>query len=312
MTILSAVMLFVHVPRASAQVGVVDVANLGQAIYQAIENNYQHAENLIELGKQLGVSMESLENARKTLQNMKQTFSIAKNYFDAAGTVLQLYNLCEDVYEDGQTAISLIDRWRNGGKISPSQVYYAARIIKYSVKDMEELVNFVKDELFNEENHMTTAERADELQKQINRAKLAEAAARASVVALSISAQKPGIKNGEQLMADIMRSTGVSEDDAAKAEEKRQKEISEIQQIIDELANEDPSTKEAASKTLKKKVINIVALAITILTALFLGWNFGVFNHGDRQRSDVLWKVGGGYIVILVIIEVVKVVILKV
>lgn len=55
-----------------------------------------------------------------------------------------------------------------------------------------------------------------------------------------------------------------------------------------------------------RSIANMVFVVISILAALFLMWNFWQLSHGDKQHMDALWKVGAGYIIMALFIQVFK------
>jgi len=294
---------------ARAQFGVIDVANLGESIYQFIENNFQHAENMLEMGKQLQTALENLENTKQTLQTMKKTFTIAKKYFDAAGVLVDVYDLCEEVYYDATNAYTKIQRMASTGEISPTQVYLTARVIKEGVSDISDLTSYLKNEVFNEENQMTTEERMQETRQKIKEAKATVQTIKFTVHALDYQIGKDNRAIGQK----AMDAFGVQRAETSEAMAQAQAEMEE--QIKDSLRDGGSSsspTGKYSRKALAMKALDISAYAITLLAILFFGWNFGVYNHGDRQRSDVLWKAGAGYLVMLIVIQIVKVAIIGV
>lgn len=304
MTLMVMACMFLPKP-ARAQWGVIDVANLGESIYQFIEQNFQHAEEMLNLAEQLQTAVKNLENTKQTLETMKKTFQVAKQYFDAAGVLLDVYNLTEQVYRDGELAYQKIQQWSTTGAVSPTQVYALARVIKYSIKDVEDIVKYLSEQVFNEENQMTTAERLIEVRTQTKEAKKI-----ADLIPMAINSVDSGINDimkdfaTKAMMATMSDQPEVTEKDVEKFE-KTQEALKE------ELEGEDKPTniKNYKGKDLKEKVINIVFISVTVLAIIFFGWNFGVYNHGDKQRSDVLWKVGAGYIIMLIVIQIFKLVI---
>ena len=308
---------------ARAQFGVIDVANLGESIYQFIENNFQHAENLIEMGKQLETAMMNLENAKQTLQTMKNTFMVAKRYFDAAGVFVDIYNLCDQVYRDGELAYGKIQQWSSTGRVSPSQIYSLARIIKYSVKDVEDIVSYLTEEVFSEENQMTTAERMAEVRVKTQEAQDIAGTIYDAIYALDDASDDKMKEFATTAMFMTMagKST-VTDKDIDKYNNLQEK----LQETLDNSMSGEGAQNGTANsadgkriniktiegQSLKEKVIDIVFFSVTILAIIFFGWNFGVYNHGDKQRSDVLWKVGAGYIVMVIAIQIFKIVIFQI
>ena len=292
---------------AKAQLVVSDPALLGNDIYTFIEQNFQHAEQIIELGKQLETAAQNLKVAKENFDMVRKTFSVASAYFKDAKILVDTYDNLQLISDDVDRVKSQVQYYQNGGKLSPSKVYYSMRLAGEIAGRAVDTWTFARDQIMSEDNNLSLHDRMEQLDainKEFRRYH-------------NIFKKASKDIDEESSTADIAIGAGATYDILTKrvpngkptAEEKE--DIEEAVEISAREVAEDVSTGETTIKQAKVKrglfqnnVISIVSYIITILAVLFFGWNFGVYNHGDRQRADVLWKVGAGYIIMMVALSV--------
>ncbi len=289
-----------------AQVVVTDPTSLANDIYQFIEQNFQHIETLEQYGQQLKVSLENLENVKQNLDMVRKTFSVASGFFKDARILVDTYDNLQRIAGDVNQVMSEVQYYQNGGKLSPHKVYYAMRLAGEISGRAVDTWNFAKDQVMSQDNNLSLHERMmmlDEINKEFRRYHNLFKKVKKDI---EEEAAEPEIAIGAGVTYDILTRRVPN----GKPTEEEKDDIDEVvtasQAAVTASASADPSAPRPRVKrgAFQNNVISIVSYVITILAVLFFGWNFGVYNHGDRQRSDVLWKVGAGYLIMMVALSV--------
>lgn len=307
------VILTALVPKtARAQLATIDAANLAQNIRDFIEGNYQHAENIYVLGEQLKTALENVEKAKENIRLVRKTFSVAGKFFEDANVLVDLYDNMELLKLDYQRLRNQVIYYQNGGKISPARVYMTYKVVDQISGRMYDTFKFTKDQILNSENHLTLHERMQLLDKVNKEFRGYHSLLGTLASVVDEEAALADMKSGAQITTTALlhrpSEPKLSVNDRA-AYTKTIAELKDPRSVSSSSSsdiNKDPTLRQE----LMARVFNIVTYIITILAILFFGWNFGVYNHGDHQRADVLWKVGAGYMMMMVMLQVAKTVLI--
>lgn len=290
-----------------AQVVVTNPSGLANDIYQFIEQNYQHGEEMVQLGKQLDAALQNLNTAKENIALVRKTFSVASAYFKDAKILVDTYDNLQLLYNDMERVKSEVQYYQNNGKLSPSKIYYTMRLVGEVSGRAVDTWTFARDQVMSEDNNLSLHERMLQLDKINQEFRRYHNLFKKSMTDLDTEAKEKDISIGAGVTYTILtqrvpngKPTPEEQDDIDQSVEKASVAVAK-DAGADNINAKPVKVKKGAFQS---SVISAVAYAITALAILFFGWNFGVYNHGDRQRSDVLWKVGAGYIVMMIALSV--------
>ncbi len=305
--ILTVLLAMSAVVPGKAQLPTIDIAAIAQALDHFIEQKYMHAENIYVLGEQLSTALQNLDQAKENIRLVRKTFSVAGQFFDDANVLVDLYDNMELLKLDYLRLKNQVTYYQNHGKIHPAQLYATYRVVDQVSGRMYDTFKFTKDQILNSDNHLTLHERMQMLEKVNMEFRRYHSLIKSVSSVVDEDSTLQDIEDGNKITSDALRRRPAEQKVSINDQQFYKKAIEELRDPRSVSTNpEDPSTNPTARKTLQAKIINIVGYAITILAVLFFGWNFGVYNHGDRQRSDVLWKVGAGYLIMMVVLQIFK------
>lgn len=301
--------------RMAAQVVVANPTGLANDIYQFIEQNFQHAEVLQQYAKELQVSLQNLENVRQNLEMVRKTFSVASAYFKDASILVDTYDNLETIYRDIDRLNKRIQYYSDGGNVTPTNVYTTTKMIGEISGRAYDTWVFAKDQVLSSDNNLTLHERMeqlDKINKEFRRYHNIFLAMNKIVSKDDEEEKEEEYSDGMEAMKDLLTANNPvgkpTKEDKQDISEAVTEAITGVENDVELAAGDTDSSPAPVSKAksgdFKRNVIHISMYGITLLAILFFGWNFGVYNHGDRQRSDVLWKVGAGYLVMMIVLSV--------
>lgn len=292
------------VPGRAQPIVVSNPSGLLNDIYQFIEQNYQHLETLEQYRQQLQVSLQNLENVRQNLEMVRKTFSVASGFFKDARILVDTYDNLQRIAGDVNQVMSEVQYYQNGGKLSPYKVYYAMRLAGEISGRAVDTWNFAKDQVMSQDNNLSLHDRMmmlDAINKEFRRYHNLFKKVKKDI---EEEAAEPEIAIGAGVTYDVL-TRRVPNGKPTQEEKDDIDEVVTASQVAVTASSASPAPKPRVKRgAFQNNVISIVSYAITILAVLFFGWNFGVYNHGDRQRSDVLWKVGAGYLIMMVTLSI--------
>ena len=310
--ILTVLLAMSAVVPGKAQLPTIDIAAIAQALDHFIEQKYMHAENIYVLGEQLSTALQNLDQAKENIRLVRKTFSVAGQFFDDANVLVDLYDNMELLKLDYQRLRNQVTYYQNGGKISPARVYMTYKVVDQVSGRMYDTFKFTKDQILNSENHLTLHERMQLLDKVNREFRSYHSLLGTLASVVDEEAALADMKSGAQITTTALLHRPSEPKLSVNDRAVYTKTIAELKdpRSVSPSSSSDINKDPTLRQGLMARVFNIVTYIITILAILFFGWNFGVYNHGDRQRSDVLWKVGAGYMMMMVMLQVAKTVLI--
>ena len=293
-----------------AQVVVTNPTGLANDIYTFIEQNYQHGEEMVQLGKQLETALQNLGAAKENIALVRKTFTVASEYFEDATILVETYDNLQSIYNDIERIRSLVRYYENNGKVTPTQIYTTTKMIGEISGRAVDTWNFARNQIVSEKNNLTLHERMQQLDKINKEFRRYHNIFRGMANNMQKEVAKEDYDDGKEIAAGALTAKIPGGKPTEEEKEKIDQYVADVSvRVQADVENISGSTSLPAkpmkvSSEFQKRVVHIVMMVITLLAVLFFGWNFGVYNHGDRQRADVLWKVGAGYIVMMILLTV--------
>lgn len=293
-----------------AQVVVTNPTGLANDIYTFIEQNYQHGEEMIQLGHQLEAALQSLDAAKENIALVRKTFTVAAEYFEDATILVETYDNLQSIYNDVERIRKLVKYYENDGKITPTQIYTTTKMIGEITGRAVDTWNFAKNQIVSDKNNLTLHERMQQLDKINKEFRRYHNIFKGMANGMQKEVAQEDYNDGREIAAGALMTQipggKPTEEEKDKIDQYVSDVAARVQTDVENLNGgaTTPAKPVRVSSEFQKKVIHIVMMVITLLAVLFFGWNFGVYNHGDRQRTDVLWKVGAGYIVMMIFLSV--------
>lgn len=320
--VLAAALLLIP-QRAGAQAAVVhDPVSLAAHLKNFVEEGYRHLESIEQLQNQLATQKANLETLRSTVR-------VVSRFYENAGVLLDVY----DAYEAVQRDINKIQRQAERLRTWSWHDQYGYHVT-YPIESTTTLIGeiggkvydtykFVRDDVLDEGTAMTPDRRLELIKEGCNELRhyhnLLSSIAKdlsAGVVPEATDEQKNALK-AATAQAALGSESGT--DNQVEMELERMAEITtKVEELTKVTETETGGNDAAASSPLPgygyaekikktstlKSMTKMATLGVTVLFIILIAWGYGVFNHGDRQRTDILFKVFGGYLVVMVVIVV--------
>ena len=310
--------------------------NWAQKIKEWLETNSYRATTLENFSNQLLTS-------KSTLETIKSGFRIATKFWQDAGILLEIYDAVEVVIDDVNRVKRQIEFFKKYKVYSDGMGINIVQPVSSTVKlvdrlagDVYDILGFVKTQVFAEQNSLTWGERmelANEALHKINTDhSILNSISNDLDAQIRLMQGNLNLDEQQQLAQDLgvtrVIAQNVSNDLIGNGvDPKIWEELSASfasrgelnmpsRQQIKNASNYRAPQKQEDNTTISEEevnrsgvaIINMVFLAISLLAAVFLGWNFWQLSHGDKQHMDALWKVGAGYIIMAVFLQVFKMV----
>ncbi len=288
-----------------------DATNFAINMKDFIEKSFRFTQEMENMINQLETQKANLETLRKATR-------IVSSFYQGAGVLTDLYDTYELLSYDIDRVQRQVTRLRTNEWRRADGSYNVVYPVESTVRLVDELAGraydtyrFTKDEVLKEDNSITLDKRLDLMREGLREMRGYHSALRD--IETHLKKQNDAAATRRE-SGDYARKRATARlmgyDLSANERKVMDRALGTAVEQLSAPASRGAEDKARADAERERRHQSLGSLSrfamygVTVLFIILIGWGYGVFNHGDRQRSDVLFKIYGGYIVMMALISV--------